>query len=389
MTTITYREILNSNCSLAPSQLNTLDIPNQNTLFVKKLLDRKLEFSDRGKEVGSINYIFQSTHHFIRTKGLQEDYFSPFLNSETVVAIRPQVFEDFNLKEGDLIISKDANIGEAVILDQDYPNFTISSALYKLPISKNKFYLLAFLKHHYFRNQLNLLVPKGSTIRHAKTLFLDCKIPFPNQENTNEITSYVELLTRVIINKEKIIKKKNQLIFELIEKEILENQKKGEFGNESPKFSELFSNSRLDSGYYCYDYKQKQFLISNYKYGAEVIENWGFVMRRGQNFPIKQTRKIIYSDQLQKDFYELIVPTNISEFGTVKKSKYLGTLKSYPCLRMGDIVFSIDGTIGKCIIFIDSKKKTITTGHSMILSKTKCNIEESVFVSCFLRFLRH
>lgn len=30
-----------------------------------------------------------------------------------------------NLKEGDIIISKDSNIGEIVILDKDYPNYML------------------------------------------------------------------------------------------------------------------------------------------------------------------------------------------------------------------------------------------------------------------------
>ena len=67
--------------------------------------------------------------------------------------------------------------------------------------------MFAFLKHKYFLNQLNLLVPQGATIRHAKTLFLNCKIPFPNQRNKDEAINYVELLTQAIINKEKKIQK--------------------------------------------------------------------------------------------------------------------------------------------------------------------------------------
>ncbi|CAG8774965.1 34892_t:CDS:2, partial [Gigaspora margarita] len=283
MITTKYKEILNLRCNLSPSQLNLVDIPNKNTVVIKNLLDRKLNFSDKGTEVGSINYVSQSTHYFIRARALQANYFLPFLDNETVIAIRPQIFKNFNLKEGDLIISKDSNIGEAIILDKDYPNFTISGALYKLPITKNKLYLFAFFKHHHFREQLNLLVPKGSTIRHAKTLFLDCKIPFPNQKNFADVVKYVELLTQGIINKEKEIRRKNQLIFELIEKELLENQKKEEFKYERPKFSELFSNLRIDSSYYCYDYKRKQFLISNYKHGVKVIDEWNFKIKRGQN----------------------------------------------------------------------------------------------------------
>ena len=153
------------------------------------------------------------------------------------------------------LISKDSNIGEAVILDKDYPNFTISEALYKLPITKNKFYFFAFSKHHYFREQLSLKTPKGSIFRHAKTLFLECEIPFPNQRNSNDIVRYIESLVQAIINKEKEVRKKNQFIFDLIEKEPLENQKESKFKFENPKFSELLQTSRFDASYHCYDYK--------------------------------------------------------------------------------------------------------------------------------------
>lgn len=114
-----------------------------------------------------------------------------------------------NLKEGDIIISKDSNIGEIVILDKDYPNYMLSGALYKLPVAKYKYYLLAFIKHPIFREQLDFMVPKGATIRHAKTLFLDCKIPLPNT-HVDETIRFIELLTQAIINKERLIRERHE-----------------------------------------------------------------------------------------------------------------------------------------------------------------------------------
>ena len=201
MAVTTYKDIVSNKFNLAPSQLMTLVVPNKNKFFVRDLLSRKLKFSDNGNEIGSVNYISKSPKYFIRAKALQKESFLPFITDETAIPIRPQVFTDFDLKEGDILISKDSNIGEVVILDKNLPNYTISGALYKLPIQDNKYYLLAFFKHKYFLNQLDLLVPKGATIRHAKTLFLDCKIPFPNQKNKDDIIYYVELLTQAIINK--------------------------------------------------------------------------------------------------------------------------------------------------------------------------------------------
>ena len=99
----------------------------------------------------------------------------PNLTDETALPIMPSEFVQMNLKEGDLLISKDSNIGEIVILDKNYPNHMLSGAIYRLPVKNEwRYYLLAFIKHKIFREQLDYMVPKGATIRHAKTLFLDC-----------------------------------------------------------------------------------------------------------------------------------------------------------------------------------------------------------------------
>jgi type I restriction enzyme S subunit len=199
-------------------------MPNENFLFVKDFLKRDLQRKDLGVEVGSLNYIGQSTHYFIRTKALQSHSFLPEISSETTSPIMPNSFVKMNLKQGDLLISKDSNIGEVVILDKDYPNFMLSGAIYKLPIIEKKYYLLAFIKHNIFREQLDFMVPKGATIRHAKTMFLDCKIPMPNSD-TDNVINFVEVLTQAIINKEILIKERHGAILKAIETELLENQK--------------------------------------------------------------------------------------------------------------------------------------------------------------------
>jgi len=388
MATTNYKDIISSKFNLAPSQLMTFATQNKNTKFLKDLLDRELTFKDNGTEVGSINYISKSPKYFIRAKALQKESFLPFLTEETTIPIRPQVFVNYDLRKGDILISKDSNIGEVVILDKDLPDYTISGALYKLPITKNKYYILAFLKHNHFRKQLDLLVPKGSTIRHAKTLFLDCKIPFPNQKNKNEVILYIELLMQAIIDKEKEIRNKHQQILQKIEKELLENQENNKFEYELPKVNNLKETTRIDSGYYCLEYKEKQFLIKNYKYGAKILKEWKYQTKRGQNLQISQIGRSIYSNAKKENFYTLIRPTNFSEFGTVEKFEYLGNPKSLSTLEAGDIVFSAEGTIGKCILFVNPKDKWITNIHGIVLNKKDHNIQESAFVSCFLRFLR-
>lgn len=389
MTVATFKDIINIKCNLAPRQLDVLDIPNKNTQLIKDLLDRNLKYSDRGIEVGSSNYISNSPNYFIRAKALQPEYFLPFWNDESVLCVRPQVFKNYNLKEGDILISKDSNIGEVIILDKDYPNYMISGALYKLPISKNKFYLFAFLKHSYFRKQLDLMVPTGSTIRHAKTLFLDCKIPFPNQKNSDEVIKYVEQLTQAIFFKEKEMRKKNRAIFNIIEEELVNNQKNEQFQYLYPKIKNISDLNRVNAGIYSEYFCKNNFLIKNYHNGSKTIKQLGFDVSRGQNLQISCIGKSIYSKEYKKNFYTVIKPMHISTFGTAFSQEYLGNSKKLKTLKEGDIIFGAEGfQKGRSIVILKDEDKTITNIHGITINHSHKDIRLSIFVKCFLDYLR-
>jgi type I restriction enzyme S subunit len=288
-----------------------------------------------------------------------------------------------NLKEGDILISKDSNIGEVIILDKDYSNFMTSGAIYKLPIIQNKYYLLAFLKHNFFRQQLDFMVPKGATIRHAKTLFLDCKIPYPNK-NQYETIKYVEVLTQAIINKEKLIKKRHKTILGLIEKELTENQKADTFNFELPKIKEIEEIGRLDTGLYSKIYKNTIFKITNYKNGYKNIFELGFKLSRGQNLQVSNIGISIYSNQKYDNFYTLGLPTNISDYGTIDKLVYLGSNKKLKILNKGEIIFGAEATFRSFVVCNDNEK-FITNIHGVTLYNQ--DFEKSIFIKCFLDYL--
>ncbi|MBI4647601.1 MAG: restriction endonuclease subunit S [Bacteroidia bacterium] len=205
---IKFKDIINNSYILSARQYQNIYLKNEKFLLIKNFLNRELNPSDKGIEIGSINYISKSTHFFIRNKSLQKNSFIPSFSSDSLVSMMPSSFVNYNLKEGDILISKDSNIGETVILDKDYSNYMFSGGIYRLPITDNKYYLLAFLKHFFFKKQLEVKVPDGVTIKHAKTLFLDCKIPLPGN-NKDEVIKYIEILTCSIINKEKEIRNKH------------------------------------------------------------------------------------------------------------------------------------------------------------------------------------
>lgn len=387
--TITVKEIEQKDFSLSAPQYRTLLIKNSNTLFVRDFLKRKLQKKDLGNEVGSINYIEKSHKFFLRTKALQKHTFLPEIGSETAKPIYPRVFNQMDLKEGDIIISKDSNIGEIAILDKDYPDYMLSGALYKLPVKEEtKYYLLAFIKHPIFREQLDFKVPKGATIRHAKTLFLDCKIPIPNTDKES-IMKYVSVLTQSIINKEKAIRERHKKILESIEEELVNNQKKAKFNFEYPTFNEIEEVGRMDTNLFQENFKKIDFSIKNYTNSFQTIYDLGFVLSRGQNLQVSNIGKSIYSKKYHKGFYSLMMPKHLSKYGTVETKEFLGNGKQLKTLKQGDLIFGAEGfDKGRSIVIIEEKEKAITNIHGITIQQKGDNLIKAIFVKCFLDYLR-
>lgn len=383
---VNINEILGNKSSFSPHNYKKVILGGENYKTVKDFLVSDLV---NGEEVGSDAYLRKSHKFFIRNKSLQQDSLLLSFVGDSVIPILPSKFVDLKLREGDLIISKDSNIGETIILDKDYPDYMLSGGLYKMPVEKHKYYLLAFLKHDFFRTQLNFLVSKGATIKHAKKLFLDCLIPLPNQKDSDKVIIYLETLVRLVINKEKKIKENERVIFTLIEKELSSHQKNKEFKYSFPDLQRILATSRIDAGFYCEDYDRKQFSVRNYGNGAGSVEEWSFEIGRGQNLQVSAIGNSIYSDQKKENFYVLVRPTNLSDFGTVTKYEYLGNSRELSTISEGDIIFSAEGSIGKCVMFANPKQRMITNIHGIVLNKKNHDINESAFVCCFLRYLRN
>lgn len=220
----TINEIIGKNYSLSATQYKTFCINNKNCKLLSELLSRDLRRSDLGSEVGSECYVDISDYYFIKTKALQPETLLLNITKESYQPIAPQNFVQMGLKAGDILISKDSNVGEIAILDRDLPEAMLCGAIYRLPISEYKYYILAMIKSDLFRQQIDFLVPRGSTIRHGKTKFLECKIPFPNNL-VDDTIKYIELLTKAIINKEKKIQTLHKKILDLIQQELQSNKK--------------------------------------------------------------------------------------------------------------------------------------------------------------------
>lgn len=314
----TFKSIKGKDCLLSSSLHKQINVANENYLPLRSLLSRELNRNDLGKEVGSINYVSGSNFFFTKTKALQAYSFLPVLNSESTESIMPQAFVDHNLKAGDIILSKDSNIGETVILDKDYPNYMLSGALYKLPLNESdKFYILAFIKHRYYREQLNRLVPKGATLRHAGTKFLDCNIPFP-VNNKEAIVNFVSNITKKIVEIEIEIKKRDSEINDTIETELNKNQHTSTIYNFShATYSKLTIGKRLDTGVYSDTFQRITHLLTNYKGGVFYVDT--DKLRSGS------TPKIRDISNYSEGCLRWITPTNCSDWGFIQTHEKIST----------------------------------------------------------------
>ena len=381
-------ELISNNFSLSPTNYNTISNGNAERIKLKDLLDRPLEKKDNGSDVGFSAYLSQSDYYFMRAKSLDSKFFTPMPFGEAVVPMNKKFFQQYNLKKGDILISKDSNIGECVILSKDMSNFMPCGALYRLPLSKHKLYVLAMIKSEDFRKQLDKIVPIGATIRHAGKKFLECTIPFPKNNRETVIKNIEDLVAQLIEIERLIIDKDNQIVNKILS-ELLSGCKKDIINiHFKTNLSEIIESARLDAGYYAPMAKKQKAILANYQYGSQTLEEMGYTIKRGQNLQISNIGKSVYSDTFKEGYYTVIKPTNFSDYGTVESFEYLGNKNKLITLNDGDIVFSGEGTVGKCILFTDTQEKWITNIHGIVLHKDNAHLVESAFVSCFLRFLR-
>ncbi len=302
---IKFKDIINNKNMLSPSNYSSIVI---NSKIQKKLSELVLKI-EKGTEVGSNNYVSNSPYKFIRTSSITESKFSIVKDERSILDISSTAFVNYGLHKDDILICKDSNVGEVVLLDKDYSNYMFSSGINRIIIPKYKYYVFAIMKHNKFKKQLMAKIPKGATLMHAKELYLDCIIPFPNE---NDTIDYIEKLVRIISNKEKEITNKVNKIEQIISNEIISNQNNNSFQYNYPSINQLIKINRLDTGNYTEEFSKIDFLIKNYKYGYFYIEDKNI---KGGNTP--KTRVIDTLDSLK---YYWITPSFINNDGTIDMS---------------------------------------------------------------------
>ena len=388
-TSITLAELQHKAYCWSPAMYTRVVLPTSQTRPLKDLLDPVRPF-DKGLEPGSMWYLDSSPFRFIRTKALQQETYLISPKGGAIVAINPRVFAGPCLSDGDILMSKDSNVGECAIVDGgNWASHMFSSGILRLHPTCDPYYLFAFLKHPLFKAQLTAMTARGSTIKHAKTLWLDCLIPFPRDPDPDRAIHYVATLTRAIIDKESTIRERSNAIHHIIDQELKSNQASKPFVFAHPTLHDLRDRGRLDAAIYGVEYRSKIWLLENYARGWTTPKADGFSITPGPSLEIKLLRTRIDSETYFPGYYALILPTNISEYGTMTKIPYLGTAKELPLLKEGDIVFGEAGFHkGRSIVLIKVPHKCTTNAHGLYARRTDHDLVKSIFFRCVFNWYR-
>ena len=79
---IKYNDVIKNNFVLSPHQLQLIEYSNKNTFKLENLLLRKLNKNDNGIDIGSNNYMRNSSYKFLKTRVANRDNFIVDLSSK-------------------------------------------------------------------------------------------------------------------------------------------------------------------------------------------------------------------------------------------------------------------------------------------------------------------
>ncbi len=391
---ITSVDVLARGFSWSPSMYRHVDIPNHRTRPMSDLLATWCN----GKEVGSLAHVRKSQYRLIRTKAIQAGSTLSQFKGEAVGYITPWAYHDAVAKvpdravqDGDIIYARGGNVGEVAIAEgcgQAIP----SSHMLRIVLKENKWYVFAFMKHDICKLQQR--TNQTGAIKALDNFkieqLLTCRVPFPNQPDAGRVECYVAALTEAIVDKERAIRDRNDAILDAINTELTARQGKAAFSYTYPDLKEVRNRARFDAAIYSHEYKSKMWLVTNYARGCRTPTAAGFTVTPGPSLEIKILRTRIDSDIPKPGFYKLLIPANISEYGTMSKDTWLGTAKKLPLLKQGDVLFGEAGFgKGRTIVLIDAIDNATTNAHGLYARRTDGDLAESIFFRCIFHWYRN
>lgn len=375
--------------SWSPSMYRRVDMPSTNRVRLIDLLDAHKPY-DKGVEPGSRAYIKESTHHLLRTRSIRSHNCLLYPQGEGSAPIHPATFVDLKLQSGDILLSKDSNIGEVALVEGTrYATYMPSGGLLRLNIipQVDRYYLFSFLKHPVFKAQLVAKVPRGATIAHAKSLWKNCEVPYPLGPAAADVERAISVLMEAIVNKELRIRERHRAILAAVAAELAAGQTATTYVHREPRLSQLRATTRLDSGLYGKEFLTYRLRVETYKYGATTIGKLGVTSRRGPNLAVSVIGKSLDSREAHPGWYQLIRPATISDYGTLNTLQYLGTPKTLPLVNVGDLIFGSEAT-WRSMVLCEAYQRCTTNFHGTVLTWAKGSMADIIWLRCILEFMR-
>lgn len=368
--------------SLSPNNYKRLSIKNSKKRKVKEYLSTDMPYI-KGKEPGSSAYVKKSEQIFLRNSCINNIQFS--VDKSKYIYLNPNYYKENCLNTGDILLCTDANIGDCSYFISDGEEVIFSSGIIKLNFREEryKYYVMAFMRDGYFREQLDAKTPKGATIRHSGDRFLECEIPDCQEE---WVFTLLEQLIKNISYAEHISSVKLRKTEKTIDEEIITST----YDYVNPTFSQVFEKARLDSGIYSDTVFQWIENVKHYRNGCSNLSEFGFKTQRGPSLQKRDLGRSIQSDEYRKGYNILIYPSDISSAGYIEKVTYLGARNPIWFLGEKYILFSSEGTIGKTFIICDNSMHFTTNIHGTMiypLDKKK-DIKYSIFLGLYLNYMR-
>lgn len=373
---------LRKNGSLSPNNYKKLTVKNSKQRKLSTYLNTQSPYV-KGIEPGSGAYVKYSEQAFLRNSCIDSIKYS--VNKDKYIYLNPNYYNDFMLENEDILFCTDANIGDCCLYINEKEKVIFSSGLIKLNFKekKYKYYVMAFMKDDYFRQQLYTKTPKGSTIKHSGEIFLECLIPDCPEE---WLYSLMENLIKNIAYTEHICNSKIRKTEQLIKNEVI--TKEYEYVN--PTIRQLKEKVRTDSGIYSNTVFQWKKNIENYKFGYSNLKEFGFKTQRGPSLQKRDLGRSIQIDKYRKGYNILIYPSDISSSGYINKVTFLGARNPIWFLGEKYILFASEGTIGKTFIICDDSMHFTTNIHGTMIYPLDIhtNINKSIFLGLYLNYLR-
>lgn len=378
---VTISELI-KNSSLSPNNYKRLTIRNPKKHPASYYFDADTPYS-KGIEPGSSAYVTNSNQVFLRNSCINDIQYS--VEKSKYLYLNTSYYQRSMVSNEDILFCTDANIGDCCLFISDNEQIAYSSGIIKLNFKNedHKYYVLAFMRDNYFREQLIAKTPRGATIRHSGDNFLSCYIPDCPQDWVYTLT---ESLVKNLAYAEYYSNKKLRKSEDIISKELI--VKKYDYVN--PTISQMLSSGRLDSGSYSNTVFQWKKNISNYKYGYTDLKGFGFKTQRGPSLQVRDLGRSIQTSEYRKNYSKLIYPSDISSSGYIEKVTYLGARNKVWYLGEKYILFSSEGTIGKTFIICDDTMHFTTNIHGTMIYPYEKNtdIKYSIFLGLYLNWLR-